>query len=342
MYMMREQDGRNTDGNSKQAARERFAQVMYPDGLLAWQFHYDFHRTGRAYLREEGNSGPWIDYEKPGRHTHHVSDRSVFPMRSLIPEKMDGLISAQKNLGYSSIVCAAIRLHDQCIAIGQAAGATAAIALQHDVHPRVIPYDRSKLERVRDALCHESSGAIPLLIWPFRDLPADHDAFVAVNRIAARGGLPLDTRDVDFKPDQSATSEWQEAVLELSLSTKATHPTGLIPTQPMTRGEFCRWLWNDIKDVPDVPSERLNADDADADGIADRDDPSLFTAAEPIVWSVAAPSPEQDGIPEQLPSDEEGVRYIDFTGKVLQPRVALKVTLACPSRAAMCAVGIEI
>ncbi len=135
MYMMREQDGRNTDGTSKQMARERFAQVMYPDGLFAWQFHYDFHRTGRTYLREEGTSGPWIDYEKPGRHTHHVSDRSLFPLRSLIPEEMDGLLGAQKNVGYSSIVCAAIRLHDQCIAIGQAAGVTAAVSLRNNVQP---------------------------------------------------------------------------------------------------------------------------------------------------------------------------------------------------------------
>jgi len=192
MYMMREQDGRNTDGTSKQMARERFAQVMYPDGLFAWQFHYDFHRTGRAYLREEGTSGPWIDYEKPGRHTHHVSDRSLFPLRSLIPEEMDGLL---ENVGYSSIVCAAIRLHDQCIAIGQAAGATAAISLRTGIPPRAIPYDRTQLDQVRNALCGESAQTVPLLIWPFRDLPADHEAFVAVNRLAARGGLPLDVRD---------------------------------------------------------------------------------------------------------------------------------------------------
>ncbi|MCA9067047.1 MAG: FAD-dependent oxidoreductase, partial [Planctomycetaceae bacterium] len=204
MYMMREQDGRNTDGTSKQMARERFAQVMYPDGLFAWQFHYDFHRTGRAYLRDEGESGPWIDYEKPGRHTHHVSDRSLFPLRSLIPEEMDGLLGAQKNVGYSSIVCAAIRLHDQCIAIGQAAGATAAISLKDNIAPRTIPYDRTRLEQVRDALCHESPDCVPLLIWPFRDLSADHEAFVAVNRLAARGALPLEARDVDFRPDDVA------------------------------------------------------------------------------------------------------------------------------------------
>lgn len=315
MYMMREQDGRNTDGTSKQMARERFAQVMYPDGLFAWQFHYDFHRTGRAYLREEGTSGPWIDYEKPGRHTHHVSDRSLFPLRSLIPEEMDGLLGAQKNVGYSSIVCAAIRLHDQCIAIGQAAGATAAISLRTGIPPRAIPYDRTQLDQVRNALCGESAQTVPLLIWPFRDLPADHEAFVAVNRLAARGGLPLDVRDVDFRPDEPAISEWCHQVFALSVKTKVQSQANVIPIPEATRGDFCRRLWDLIQERPDMPFVRASEEDADGDGIPDRDDPSLFTAADPIRWSVAAPAPEEDGLPNDFSPDEESVKYFNFTGQ---------------------------
>lgn len=55
-YMMREQDGRDRDGKTKIQARESFAAVMYRDGLFAWQFHYDFHRTGRA---SEGRRSKW-------------------------------------------------------------------------------------------------------------------------------------------------------------------------------------------------------------------------------------------------------------------------------------------
>ncbi|MEO8496514.1 MAG: FAD-dependent oxidoreductase, partial [Planctomycetota bacterium] len=319
MYMMREQDGRNTDGTSKQMARERFAQVMYPDGLFAWQFHYDFHRTGRAYLREEGTSGPWIDYEKPGRHTHHVSDRSLFPLRSLIPEEMDGLLGAQKNVGYSSIVCAAIRLHDQCIAIGQAAGATAAIALRNDLQPRAIPYDRARLEQVRDGLCGESLDAVPLLIWPFRDLPAGHKAFAAVNRLAVRGGLPLKERDVDFMPDEPATAAWRQQVVELSLTSKLGSETPAPPNADMTRGEFCRRWWEQLKELPDIPFDRISPDDADGDGIPDRDDPSLFTPGKPIAWRVADPSPEQDGLPDKFHVNDEGVRYFNFTALGSKP-----------------------
>ena len=99
-------------GNGKSDAKEAFAKVMYPDGVFCWQFHYDFHDTGRAYLKSEGDAGPWTHYEKPGRGVHNLSERSVFPLRSLIPVKMDGLIGAQGNVGFSSIVSSAIRLHD--------------------------------------------------------------------------------------------------------------------------------------------------------------------------------------------------------------------------------------
>jgi hypothetical protein len=313
MYMMREQDGRNADGETKDAARERFSRVTYPDGVLAWQFHYDFHRTGRAYLTSEGRSGPWIDAEKPGRHTRHVSDRATFPLRSLIPVEMDGLLGAQKNVGYSSIVSAAIRLHDQCIAIGQAAGATAAVSLRQSVPPRRIPYDRRLLEQVRHALCGEVQEAMPLLIWPFRDLQADHDAFVSVNRLAARGGLPLEAREVDFRPDEPSTVGWRQRVIDHALLTKETKLRPRISTEPMNRGEFCRALWQQIASVPDRPFVRKGATDADLDGIPDLDDPMPFTPAPPVRWAIEPPPPERDGLPNQDRSSAARGRF-NFAG----------------------------
>ncbi len=190
--------------------------VRYPDGLFAWQFHYDFHRTGRTYLKDQAPDGPWIDYHKQNRHTSFISDRSTFPLRSLIPETMDGLLGAQGNVGFSSIVSAAIRLHDQRIHIGQASGATAAVSLRENIDPRDIPYSRRHLEAVRHALCGEVPHAAPLLLWGYRDLPADHSAFVAINRLAALGILPGDRLEVDFKPDESATQEWAGEVLRRS------------------------------------------------------------------------------------------------------------------------------
>ena len=300
MYMMREQDARNTDGVTKEKARERFAQVMYPDGLFAWQFHYDFHRTGRTYLEEEGAGGPWIDYHKNNRHTNFLSDRSLFPMRSLIPETMDGLLGAQGNVGYSSIVSAAIRLHDQRVHVGQAAGATAAVSLLEKVKPREMVYDRGLLEKVRDGLCSEEMVGVPLLLWPWRDLPADHPAFVAVNRLSAMGFLPEDSEptDVDILSGESLRDADGLALLTEKFGDQAVD------------------VWTGATAIV-ARDERKAADDYDGDGIADRDDALLFTPNEPVVWAVrqVPVTPATDGMPEEVSDGEQRFDFGPDSGK---------------------------
>lgn len=309
MYMMREQDGRNRDGFTKSKARPRFASVMYPDGLFAWQFHYDFHRTGRTYLTSEGAKGPWIDYHKPLRHTSFLSDRSVFPLRSLVPLSTEGLLGAQGNLGFSSIVSAALRLHDQRIAIGQAAGAVAAVSLNSETSPREFPYQRELLESVRQALCGNTPGATPLLIWPFRDLPCDHPAFEAVNRLAALGVLPMKTREVDFRADATAADDW---------ITQACHRAKVpVPDQWQgSRGEFCLWLWQQVRSDLGrrFPINRMSQTDADGDGIVDIEDALLFTANDPITFEIETipQPPSRDGVPDQ--SAEGWSQAFDFGG----------------------------
>jgi len=319
MYMMREQDGRNTNGPTKEFAREQFARVMYHDGVGAWQFHYDFHRTGRAYLRDAGQNGPWVDFEKPGRNTHILSDKSVFPLRSLIPRDMDGLIGAQKNVGYSSIVSAAIRLHDQCVYLGQAAGAAAAVSLAEGVQPRQIPFDRRRLEMVRDGLCGTKTNGLPMLLWPFRDLPVDEKAFVAINRLAARDAFPLARSEVDFQPDAEATVAWRADVANRSLATKQISTEPKIPLESMTRGEFAQRWWRIISDLPDQPWTRQSHDDADGDGIPDADDALPFRTG-PTPWPLEVIPADEDGKPDALSMEENAdVWLFNFGGSLVPP-----------------------
>ncbi len=331
MYMMREQDGRNRDGVDKTRAKPRFSKVMYPDGLFPWQFHYDFHRTGRTYLKDEGASGPWIDYHKPNRHTKFISDRCVFPLRSLVPEKMDGLLGAQGNVGFSSIVSAAVRLHDQRVHIGQAAGAVAAIALEKQVRPREMPYDFGLLEAVRGALCGDTKGAVPLQLWPFRDLPADHPDFVAINRLAAYRVLHFDDLNVDFMPDRPVDAAWMKKVFpgrKRALREGTTRGAvcasdwfhrGMIP-ETSTVWRTTPFIFDKDGDThPDV-FQRVSPDDADGDGIPDRDDALLFTPNEPIVWAItkAELTPESDGEPGKgLKSGN--ARFFNFCGQGVKP-----------------------
>lgn len=316
MYMMREQDSRNRDGLTKNRARPRFAAVMYPDGLFAWQFHYDFHRTGRTYLDGEAPSGPWIDYHKPNRHTKFISDRSVFPLRSLIPEEMEGLIGAQGNVGFSSIVSAAIRLHDQRIHIGQAAGATAAVSLQNNQDPSELPYQRETLEAIRDGLCGDKGTGIPLLLWPFRDLDPHHPSFVAINRMAALGLLPFDSLQVDFHPDDPADPEWTAEIARRGQLGDELET----PMESETRGGFCQRAWETLKPSgwEKFALVRRSSDDADLDGIPDREDPLPFTPNKPIEFTIEKPSltPAEDGIPE----NSSPILAFDFCGPGNEPQ----------------------
>ena len=78
--------------------------------------------------------------------------RAVFPLRSLVPLRIEGLLGAQKNLGYTSIVGSSCRLHDQSVAIGQAAGAVAAVSLKQNVAPIRIAFDPPLMSLVWDGL----------------------------------------------------------------------------------------------------------------------------------------------------------------------------------------------
>ena len=319
-YMMREQDGRNRDGEEKTAAKERFAQVMYPDGLFAWQFHYDFHRTGRTYLEgDETQEGPWIDFEKPGRHTRFVSDRSVFPLRSLVPQSMGGLLGAQGNVGFSSIVSAAIRLHDQRIHIGQAAGATAAVSLKEEVTPRELAERLDLIEAVREGLCSESMEGAPLLIWPFRDLAPGDPGFVAANRLAARGLLPLDSREVDFRGSEPVDTEWLGAITE-PLFARMKDGKALVGGFTIgTRAELVDQAWQHWRRASPEAPERQSVDDADGDGIPDLEDALWFTPNDPITWSIerAPVTPETDGlVDDAVPATG---RWFDFSGREAEP-----------------------
>lgn len=271
LYMMRQQDSLVEAADPK-SVPETFARVMYPDGVFAWQFHYDFHDTGRAYLKDGDDSGPWTHYGKPGRDIHHLSERGVFPLRSLVPVRMDGLIGAQGNVGFSSIVSSAIRLHDHRVHIGQAAAALAVLSLRHQKQPREFAWSRALIEEVQHALCGGTEG-VPMLLWPWRDLPAGHAAFVAVNRLSARGLIPAARDEVDFQPGAPASKEWLDALIQRCEG----YALEKRPLNELTRGEAAIMLWKDISRQPAPEWQRLRADDADGDGVADLDDPLPFT-----------------------------------------------------------------
>ncbi len=293
MYMMRQQD---TVGHGHRATN--YATAMYHDGVACWQFEYDFHPTKRRFLDAGDSDGPWANEFRAGRTWGPpYSGPCLFPLRSLVPQAIDGLLGAQKNLGYSSIVSSAVRLHDQSMAIGQAVGAVAAIALRQGVQPRAIPYDRGLLSQVWQALCARHDAGVPQTLWPFRDLQPDHSAFEAINLLAIHRCLPLQFHETEFRADEMATERWKQSVVKLSLKTKRIAQPPVTPPGDLTRGDFAHRWWQVMKQLPDRPYQRQGPGDADGDGIVDRDDALPFDPT-PSTWPEYKLPPDQDGNPD--------------------------------------------
>ncbi len=309
MYMMKQQDTTGYGNNSSM-----FAKSMYFDGIACWQFEYDFHPTGRKFLTDN-KSGPWHNYFRKGRTWGPpYSGRSLFPCRSLIPEKIDGLIAAQKNLGYSSIVSSALRLHDQCIAVGQAAGSVAAISLTNKVQPRKIPGNSQFLAEVWESLCTRNKNAIPHTLWPFRDLAPSHPAFEAINLLAIRQILDIKPYEIDFKPDLPAKINWIKKVIELSRTKKQIPQSLTILKKGLTRGEFAIKWWNKIKYFPDMKFINQSNEDSDSDGINNSQDPLPYHPGQETWTENLIPS-DRNGIPNADLLSINLVRAINFSGE---------------------------
>ena len=201
LTMLREQDLRTPH------KEPRWAKVMAADGVFGFQFNIDFHPTRRQFLQNDP-AGPWATIHTATRNWSTHTDRSTFPLRGLIPVDTDGLLGASKNIGVSSIVSSAVRLHGQMMLCGQASGTVAYVALKHNVEPRGVASAPERVAEVQRLLV-TGVGGPGVLLWPYHDLPPDHPAFVAANLLSLRGVWRPDVDSVFFQPDRKISKqEW--------------------------------------------------------------------------------------------------------------------------------------
>jgi hypothetical protein len=73
------------------------------------------------------------------------------PIRSLIPEKVDGLLAAEKNISESRLVNGATRLHPITMLTGEAAGTLAALAIREQVQPRRVSADEVQIALLKSS-----------------------------------------------------------------------------------------------------------------------------------------------------------------------------------------------
>ena len=223
------------------------------------------------------------------------------------PQTIEGLLAAQKNLGYTSIVSSSCRLHDQSIHAGQASGAVAAISLRHGENPAEFYLQPQRLAEIWAGLLEVKSGA-PLAIWPFADVDPFDSGFVAIQQLALRRLLPLGPSDTKFHPDKPATSEWISEVTAM-VDKAGYKPPPIVVTRTQKRRNIAAILWRHIKSQPIPQPTRKSKADADGDDIADANDPLPFTPGS-ISWKV---EPDRDGLPRLKAPFAKGVRAFNFT-----------------------------
>lgn len=234
LYMVREQDIKAR--HNVQAAGEMkfgdlgWAQMISPDNVFGFQFNIDFHPTRRLFLNDDP-TGPWMLVQTANRNWSTHTDRGGFPLRGLIPVEVDGLLGAGKNLGVSSIVSSAIRLHGQTMMAGQAAGAVAWLCLREGVAPRTLAARWPLVRELQLRLASGARGRPGVLLWPYHDLHPDDRYFVAVNMLAVRGIWTGDADSLDFQPWRTVTRGEMVRVM-----TRAARSVGAVPDAPTLRG----------------------------------------------------------------------------------------------------------
>ena len=101
------------------------------------------------------------------------------PLGSLIPQRISGLIIAEKSISVSNVVNGTTRLQAIALLIGQAAGTIAALSVQQNLDAQEIP-----VRKVQLGLLNSNA-----YIMPYYDVSLSHNNFVAAQKIGATGIL---------------------------------------------------------------------------------------------------------------------------------------------------------
>ena len=101
------------------------------------------------------------------------------PLGSLIPQRVSGLIIAEKSISVSNVVNGTTRLQAIALLIGQAAGTLAALSVQQNLDAQEIP-----VRKVQLGLLNSNA-----YIMPYYDISLSHNYFVAAQKIGATGIL---------------------------------------------------------------------------------------------------------------------------------------------------------
>jgi hypothetical protein len=214
----------------------------WPTSVAMGDYFMDLHRTEEE-LEADLDRGSWEkgDFAKGGGPFQ-------VPLEAFIPEKVDGLVFAEKNIAQSRLVSGATRLQPITMLTGQAAGAIAGLASTRGVQPRQLrPVD------VQHALLAAGSTLVPR--W-YTDVPWGTQTWRDSQLLSLYGMLdrpaPIHKRNGPLRekwtwgPDEPVTpSDVQTAIARLSNPTapiSATSAAAGGSSGSVTRAEITRLL----------------------------------------------------------------------------------------------------
>lgn len=153
------------------------------------------------------------------------------PFGALIPEKVDGLLAAEKNISVSRIVNGATRLQPVTMLTGQAAGATAALAVKNKTQPRNL--------RAIDVQTVLFAAKDKLSLYNFTDVPDYATVWPGVEAAMMYGYMDPRT-ETEFGIDEEMHWVDVRAALRRALGVKEFPKREI--QGPVTHGEFGEWL----------------------------------------------------------------------------------------------------
>lgn len=159
------------------------------------------------------------------------------PIGALIPEKVDGLLAAEKNISVSRIVNGSTRLQPVTMLTGQAAGALAAVSVREGVRPRdVRAIDvQSPLLDARDRLS----------LYSFDDVPQDSVWWKGVELSMLYGYIDPASEVIYGVDNEMHWLEVRDA-MRRAFGRMEFPPREALDT--VTAGEFGEWLAELFKD----------------------------------------------------------------------------------------------
>ncbi|MBK9489371.1 MAG: FAD-dependent oxidoreductase [Haliscomenobacter sp.] len=172
-------------------------KAFYKIGVAVGNYPIDHHHEENPAVSNENNY-----YQIPP---------FTVPYACLIPERMDGLIVAEKSISVSHMVNGCTRLQPVVLGIGQAAGAAAALAVKKGIQAR----------QVAVAGLQEVLLAADAYVFPLTDVLPQDPAFRAIQRACVRGWLKAEPKAVDwanemfFYPDKPVQQQELQALLDV-------------------------------------------------------------------------------------------------------------------------------